>query len=36
MIILLIWLGLKLSMPPLYFIIIALAVIWKQLERLDD
>lgn len=32
MIILLLWLGIKLSMPPLYFIILALALIWKLLD----
>lgn len=29
MIILLIWIGVKLSMPPLYFIILLVAVIYK-------
>jgi len=32
MTILLLWLGIKLSMPPLYFIILGLAVIWKLLD----
>lgn len=32
MIILLLWLGIKLSMPPLYFIILAVAFIWKLLD----
>lgn len=32
MIILLLWLGIKLSMPPLYFIILGLALIWKLLD----
>lgn len=27
----LLWLGLKLSMPPLYFIILGVALIWKLL-----
>lgn len=32
MIILLLWVGIKLSMPPLYFIILGLALIWKLLD----
>lgn len=31
MFILLLWLGIKLSMPPLYFIILGMALIWKLL-----
>ncbi len=32
MIILLLWLGIKLSMPPLYFLILLVAYIWKLLD----
>ena len=32
MIILLLWLGLKLSMPPVYFVILLVVFIWKMLE----
>lgn len=32
MTILLLWLGIELSMPPLYFIILGLAVIWKLMD----
>lgn len=32
MIILILWLGIKLSMPPLYFIILGLALIWRLLD----
>ena len=32
MIILLLWLGIKLSMPPLYFIILILVLMWKMLN----
>lgn len=32
MIILLLWLGIKLSMPPLYFIILGFALVWKLLD----
>ena len=34
MIILLLWLGVKLSMPPLYFIILFAAFVWRLL--IDD
>lgn len=32
MIIPLLWLGIKLSMPPLYFIILGVALLWKLLD----
>lgn len=32
MILLLFWIGVKLTMPPLYFIILGLALIWKLLN----
>ena len=32
MIILLLWLGIKLSMPPLYFLILLVVFIWKLLD----
>ena len=34
MVILLFWIGVKLSMPPLYFIILFAACLWKLLS--DD
>lgn len=32
MIILLLWIGVKLSMPPLYFIILGVVFLWKLLD----
>lgn len=32
MIILLLWIGIKLSMPPLYFLILLAVLIWKLLD----
>ena len=32
MMILLLWLGIRLSMPPLYFIILGMVWLWKMLD----
>lgn len=32
MVILLLWIGIKLSMPPLYFIILGVGLLWKLLD----
>ncbi len=36
MIVCLIWIGVKLSMPPLYWIILGMAFLYRILEALED
>lgn len=33
MVLLLFWLGIKLAMPPLYFIVLGFVLVWKMLEN---